>query len=158
MGTGNVSGWHPSPPPPDTVAPTSPTSSTATDTPLDHGASVNLAWLSAADNVGVVGYRLYRGTESGAYDSTRALPAVNSYSDTSCATGTRYYYALSAVDAAGNEGPRSPGASVVPVDDTQHLTPGSTSNRFSGTNDHSLAIRTMARYGRAVTIVHTRRR
>ena len=38
------------------------------------------------------------------------------YTDTTAVTGTRYYYAVAAVDAAGNEGAKSPESSAIAVD------------------------------------------
>ena len=89
---------------PDTTAPSAPAALTATDKPADSGGSIDLSWTAATDNVAVTGYRVYRGTAPGVYGAPTALGNVTSYTDATAATGTRYYYAVSAVDAAGNEG------------------------------------------------------
>ena len=92
------------PPVADTTAPSAPLSSLAVDTPSDQGSSISLSWPAATDNVAVTGYKLYRGTAPGTYGAPTALGNVTSYTDATAVTGTRYYYAVSAVDAAGNEG------------------------------------------------------
>jgi hypothetical protein len=77
----------------DTVAPTAPTGLTASS----KGRQVNLAWRAATDNVGVVGYRIWRngvniasisGTGTG---FTESVPGTGSYA-----------YYVTAQDAAGN--------------------------------------------------------
>ncbi len=88
----------------DTTAPTAPATLSAVDRPADTGGAINLSWSAATDNVGVTGYQLYRGTRAGTYGAPTALGNVTSYTDATAVTGTRYYYAVSAVDAAGNEG------------------------------------------------------
>jgi hypothetical protein len=92
----------------------------ASDTPGDSGSSIGLAWTAATDDVGVTGYKVYRGTASGSLTLLATLGNVTSYTDTTATTGTRYYYAVSAVDAAGNAGAKSPEASAVAID---NLTP-----------------------------------
>ena len=52
---------------PDTTPPSAPASLSALDTPADQGGSVSLSWPAATDNVGVTGYKLYRGTAPGVY-------------------------------------------------------------------------------------------
>ena len=52
----------------------------------------------------MTGYKLYRGTAAGIYGAPTTLGNVTTYTDTTAVTGTRYYYAVAAVDAAGNEG------------------------------------------------------
>ena len=64
----------------------------------------------------MTGYRLYRGTAAGVYGAPTALGDVTTYTDATAVTGTRYYYAVSAVDAAGNEGAKSPESSAIAVD------------------------------------------
>ncbi len=57
---------------------------------------LNLSWTASTDNVGVVGYRIYRsGTQIGTSNTT-------SYSNTSLIAATTYSYTVSAYDAAGN--------------------------------------------------------
>jgi chitodextrinase len=77
----------------DTQAPTTPANLAAV---AATAAQVNLTWTASTDNVGVVGYYIFRG---GAHVAT----SVNaSYSDTGLTAGTAYTYNVAAIDAAGN--------------------------------------------------------
>ncbi len=76
-------------------------------TPADGAAT--LTWNVATDNVGVKGYRLYYGsksvtTDGGSYE-TGPVDVGNkiSYVVNNLTNGTKYYFALTAYDAAGNE-------------------------------------------------------
>ena len=108
---------------PDTNAPSAPAALSAVDRPADSGGSIDLSWLAASDNVAVTGYRLYRGTASGVYGTPTTLGDVTGFTDATAVTGTRYYYAVSALDAAGNEGPKSPEASAVSADNLAPAVP-----------------------------------
>ena len=108
---------------PDVTPPTAPATLLAADTAGDQGASIDLSWAAASDAVGVTGYKLYRGTAPGVYGTPTTLLATTSYTDTTAVTGTRYYYAVSAVDAAGNEGAKSPEATAIATDDLAPATP-----------------------------------
>ena len=90
----------PPPPPPstDTQAPTAPTGLSAT---AFSSGQINLSWISSTDNVGVTGYKVYRG---GVQISTSA---TNSYSDTGLSASTLYSYKVSAYDGAGNNSAQS---------------------------------------------------
>ncbi|MFD0331379.1 fibronectin type III domain-containing protein [Streptacidiphilus monticola] len=58
--------------------------------------SASLSWSPATDNVGVAGYRVYRGgTQVGSTTGT-------SYTDTGLNPSTAYSYTVAAYDAAGN--------------------------------------------------------
>ena len=59
--------------------------------------SINFAWVASTDNVGVTGYRVSR---DGLVMDTSS---TNSYWDSNLASNTRYTYAVSAYDAAGNK-------------------------------------------------------
>jgi len=90
----------PAPPPPtgDTQAPSTPTGllgSTISQT------QINLTWIASTDNVGVVGYRIYRNSAQ-IGTATTAM-----YSDTGLIGGTTYLYSVSAYDAAGNVSAKS---------------------------------------------------
>ena len=104
---------------PDTQAPTTPGSLTATAS----AGAVDLAWQASTDNVGVTGYDVHRGTVSGFTPSAanRVIRATQTtYRDAGLAAGT-YYYKVVAVDAAGNASAPSNQASatVSPPADTQ---------------------------------------
>jgi hypothetical protein len=65
--------------------------------------SVSLAWSASPSASG--GYNVYRSTTSGAYTSANKIAsgvATTSYTDT-VATGTTYYYVVTAVDGSVNE-------------------------------------------------------
>jgi hypothetical protein len=79
----------------DLEAPSPPTSVTAA---AFSTTQINLGWGGASDNVGVVGYLIFR--DGSQIASVGASPT--SYSDTGLASGTTYSYTIKAVDAAGN--------------------------------------------------------
>lgn len=66
---------------------------------------VELKW-SEPDNGGapVNGYKVYRRTATGAYGSPLATTAARSYTDSSAASGTTYFYKVTATNSVG-EGP-----------------------------------------------------
>jgi chitodextrinase len=82
----------------DTTPPTAPTNLTATAV---SASQVNLSWSASADDVGVIGYKVYR---NGAF---LANAGSTSYADTTTQAGTTYSYAVYAYDAAGNVSPAS---------------------------------------------------
>ena len=57
---------------------------------------INLTWAASTDNVGVTGYRVYRGA------TLVGSPTTTSYSDTGLTPSTAYSYTVKAADAAGN--------------------------------------------------------
>jgi fibronectin type 3 domain-containing protein len=117
---------------PDTQAPGQPGELQA----VASGPNVSLSWIAGIDNVGVTGYRVYRGTSAGfTPDATNLLGTVTdtSYSDTGLAFGT-YYYAVESVDAAGNVStPATTEVEVVP-DTTPPSTPAGVTATQSGTS------------------------
>lgn len=61
---------------------------------------VNLSWSVSADNVGVVGYKVYR---NGVHTANTLVSETNtSHQDTGLSSQTTYSYSVSAYDAAGN--------------------------------------------------------
>jgi hypothetical protein len=87
----------------DTQAPTTPTGLSATAV---SASQINLSWTASTDNVGVVGYKIFRaGTQVGTATTT-------AYSDSVLAAATLYTYTVSAYDAAGNNSPQSSAASA----------------------------------------------
>ncbi|WP_168122327.1 fibronectin type III domain-containing protein [Paenibacillus sp. HB172176] len=79
----------------DTTPPSAPGSLTVDgETP----SSVSLSWSAAADDVGVVGYNIYRDGAIAAATGT-----ATAYTDTGLTADTSYSYTVTAVDAAGNE-------------------------------------------------------
>ena len=63
-------------------------------------------WNASTDNVGVVGYIIYRSTNGG-NGSEIARTSARTYTDTSARAGTRYTYNIRAYDAAGYLSDRS---------------------------------------------------
>ena len=65
-----------------------------------HSIAVNLSWDAAA---GVVGYNVYRGTQSGGPYSkiNSVLDASTTYADSSVQGGQSYYYVTTSVDSSG---------------------------------------------------------
>ena len=89
--------------PPDTTPPSIPTNLTAT---AISSSQINLSWTASTDNVGVTGYKVYRGgSQIGTSPST-------SYTDTGLTPSTLYTYTVSAYDAAGNTSNQSSPASA----------------------------------------------
>ncbi|KWX87984.1 endo-inulinase, partial [Paenibacillus riograndensis] len=77
----------------DTESPATPKNLAATGiTP----SSVTLGWTASTDNVGVTGYRIYRGGVQVATSTTAT------YTDSGLTAGTAYTYTVKAKDAAGN--------------------------------------------------------
>ena len=64
---------------------------------------MNLSWTASTDNVGVIGYNVYRnGTLLPAATAPDANPPTT-YNDETAQPAPTYTYQVSAVDAAGNE-------------------------------------------------------
>lgn len=82
----------------DTLAPSTPTYLTAT---AASGSQIDLSWTASTDNIGVTGYKIYRG---GTYLKS---VTTTSASDTGLNPSTQYCYTVSAYDAAGNESAQS---------------------------------------------------
>ncbi|MFG2042493.1 DUF4832 domain-containing protein [Dactylosporangium sp. NPDC048998] len=93
----------------DTTPPSTPTLSSTGVT----GTTVSLSWTAATDNVGVVGYEVFRGA------TLAGSPTGTTFTDTGLSPGTAYSYTVKAVDAAGN---RSAASNVVTVSTSS--TPG----------------------------------
>ncbi|MBF9127466.1 glycoside hydrolase family 9 protein [Plantactinospora sp. S1510] len=100
-------GAAPGPATPDTTAPSTPGTPTASAVTAT-GATLN--WTAATDNVGVAGYDVYR--ENGATDVLVGSPAVASLAITGLTAATTYQFYVVARDAAGN---RSAGSAPVTV-------------------------------------------
>jgi glucose/arabinose dehydrogenase len=100
----------------DTTPPTAPTALDATG----GRGSVQLSWTAATDDVGMHHYDVHRGTIAGFTPTAAnriAQPTGTTYNDGGLAAGT-YHYLVRAVDASGNAGPPSNGASATATADT----------------------------------------
>ena len=105
----------------DNQAPTAPANLTAT---AASSTKVDLSWDPSTDDVGVTGYRVYRGNTPVATTGG----TVTTWADTGVRAATSYTYEVTALDDAGHESPRSPAATVTtppgpvhvfaPTDDT----------------------------------------
>jgi hypothetical protein len=102
----------PTTPPPDTTPPTPPATLAAR---IVSPSSVRLSWPAATDDIGVTGYRITR-------DGTRlAVVATPGWSDSTVAAGP-HSYAVTALDAAGNESTGATTSAVVPSAASRGLT------------------------------------
>ena len=82
----------------DTTAPTAPSSLNA----VGGRRQVTLTWAASTDNVGVVGYRVWRSrTSSGSFTQVASVSG-RSYLNTGLSSGVTYYYKVQAYDATGN--------------------------------------------------------
>ena len=91
---------------PDGTPPSQPGNLTAT---APSSSQVNLSWSASTDNVGVIGYNVYR---NGVQLPTATVPDATpptTYTDDTASPGTAYTYQVSAVDAAGNESSKAGG-------------------------------------------------
>jgi chitodextrinase len=85
--------------PDDAAAPSKPSGLTAK--PQSSPRRVKLSWSASTDDVGVTGYRVYR------EGVVIATVGFTNYTDSAVASRTKYRYAVSALDAVGNESPLS---------------------------------------------------
>ncbi|MBB6732962.1 fibronectin type III domain-containing protein [Cohnella zeiphila] len=82
--------------PPDTTAPSAPANLTA---PSKSNVTVDLSWSASTDNVGVVGYDVYKnGTPAGSTTGANAT----AFTVTGLTPSTSYSFTVKARDAAGN--------------------------------------------------------
>ncbi len=89
---------------------------------------VALAWTAST---GATSYNVKRSTSSGA-ETTVSSPATNSYTDTALTNGTKYYYVVSAVNAAGQSANSSEvNATPAGVSASVHVTVDVLSNRHT---------------------------
>jgi chitodextrinase len=104
----------------DTTAPSIPTNLTGS---AASATQINLSWTASTDNVGVTGYRIYRGgSQIGTSGST-------SYSDSTVVGSTTYSYTVAAYDAATNVSAQSAAKNV----STPDVTPPSTPTNLTAT-------------------------
>ena len=83
----------------DSTAPSVPQNLTAT---AISSSRIDLSWSASNDNVGVAGYRVYRGT-----NLIASITSGTTYSNIGLSANTNYYYTISAYDAAGNASAQS---------------------------------------------------
>ena len=107
----------------DITPPSIPTGLTATAV---SSSQINLSWSASDDNVGVTGYKVYRG------GIEIATTASTSYSDTGRSPSTTYTYRVAAFDAAGNTSDQS-----LPASATTQASSGATLT-FNSTADATI--------------------
>ncbi len=73
------------------------------------GGKVSLAWQPVG---GAISYRVYRGTSAGSINTQVGTSATPSFTDTTVANGTAYYYAVRGDD--GTQGPASKPVQATP--------------------------------------------
>ena len=133
----------------DTQAPTTPTALTAT---AISNSQIDLSWTASTDNVGVVGYDVYRGgVKIGTTAST-------TYSSTGLTAATTYSYTITAFDAAGNTSPPSTSASATTTAPPLDTTPPTVSiaSPTGGTVSATIAVSVNAADNVGVTRVDLR--
>jgi len=82
--------------PPDTTAPSAPTSLTS---PSKTDTTVNLSWTASTDNIGVYGYNVYK---NGVLAGSTTGASATTYTVTGLSASTAYSFTVKATDAAGN--------------------------------------------------------
>ncbi len=92
----------------DTMAPSAPSGLNYADRTAS---TVTLVWRAASDNIGVVGYRVYRGTTDLGTTSDLA------FTDGGLSANTTYTYTVKAFDAAGNYSSASSSLNVTTTQD-----------------------------------------
>jgi len=98
---------------PDVIAPTTPANLVVGTT---SASTINISWTASTDNVGVVGYRVYRATSTGLLSPTPLATTTNIfYSDTSARSLTAYSYRVDAYDLAGYQSGMSATTSTTTV-------------------------------------------
>lgn len=104
----------------DKTAPAQPAGLTVTDAADGN----SLAWTAVS---GAAKYKVYRSASAGGTYTSIGTATGAAYSDTTAADGTTYFYAVSALDAAGNESARSTAVSSARGDHTAPSAPSGVS-------------------------------
>ncbi len=131
--------------PVDTTPPSKPGNLTASAVGTSE---IDLSWTASTDNVGVVGYYIYRSVSGGTY-SYRATAAGTSYTDTGLTHNTLYGYYVRAYDEAGNISDPSDTASATTKTDTTPPSVVSTSPS-AGANNVGRAVYPSANFSEAL--------
>ena len=93
---------------PDTTKPTAPTFLAAIANTTN--AQINLTWNASTDNVGVLGYKVYRRVTNSGQSFAQigvTVASVTSFGDATVTLGTSYDYVVTAIDPSGNESAQS---------------------------------------------------
>ncbi|WP_258171283.1 fibronectin type III domain-containing protein [Paenibacillus sp. R14(2021)] len=119
--------------PPDTQAPTAPTLTS----PSKSNVTVDLSWSGATDNVGIVGYDVYK---NGVLAGSTTGAVTTTFTVTGLTPSTAYSFTVKARDAANNVSPASNSLSVTTAaGDTQAPT-APTNLASTGKTDTSVSL------------------
>ena len=123
------------------VAPSTAPGAPTLDAATAGNATVTLGWTAPSSDGGaaITAYRIYRGTASNGETFLTQVGPVTSYTDTTAANGTTYYYRVAAVNSVG-EGARSNERSATPAvpDGTAPSKPSSLKLAVAGTTQLAL--------------------
>jgi hypothetical protein len=86
---------------PDVTPPSVPLNVTATATRTGNQITITLSWAPSSDNVGVMQYRLTRGTSPGSL-SPIAGPVANSFTLVNVKPDTTFYFGVTSIDTSWN--------------------------------------------------------
>ena len=131
----------------DTTPPSTPTGLTAT---ANSSSEIDLSWTASTDNVGVAGYKLYRG---GVQVATTTI--ATTYADTGLTAGTSYSYTVAAFDAAGNVSAQSSSVSTSTENGASWTATASPAIQSIGFSSSTAAFENVA-IGAATTSSHRR--
>ena len=103
--------------------------------------SVNLVW-SAASDADTASFSLYRAEAPGSFSSSPIAAGLTgtSFPDATAANGTTYFYALTAVDASGNESDFSDEVSATPELELDNTPPDAPTGLSANPGDASVAL------------------
>ncbi|MFC5402484.1 DUF4434 domain-containing protein [Cohnella soli] len=110
----------------ESVAPSTPTGLSGSVT---NSMTVQLGWTASTDNIGVVGYKIYRNSEL----VYTGYTASTSFTDTQLNPSTAYSYSVRAFDAAGNESAASSTVNVTTTAGTTYATNLSSGKSYTAT-------------------------
>jgi acid phosphatase type 7 len=116
---------------PDTTKPTAPANLTAN---AYSGSQVNLSWDASSDNVGVLGYKVFRGS------TQIATTSSTSYSDTGLQPNTTYQYHVVAYDFASNDSDPSSTVSATTLAPSSVLTFTPTADTYAASDTPSTVL------------------
>ncbi len=89
----------------DSTPPTAPTNLVATA--MMAKGKIKLTWTASTDNVGVAGYEVWRASSAAGPFAQIATATTTAYTNGGLASGSTWYYYVTASDAAGNVSPAS---------------------------------------------------
>jgi acid phosphatase type 7 len=121
---------------PDTTKPTTPQNLSATAV---SASQVNLSWTASSDDVGVNGYKVFRGS------TQVGTTATTSYSDAGLQANTTYQYHVVAYDSAANDSDPSSTVSATTLTPSNLLTFTPTADTYAASDKPSKVFGTSSR-------------